>query len=157
MYARFVQSRLLFSRSVYWKCGANKYFRIRIFAWFVTWHSRYNKKIYLMRTYVDIPRSRRNDFLILRISTLWMSGRVARSSLFFNFELFASFCLMLSLLKVDLIRMKLPLIKLQLIAHLHIEFFLSNLKNNMYQHCFAILSGRSVDFDTLYLLNNFSQ
>jgi len=56
---------------------------------------------------------------IPRISTLWMSGRIARSSLFLNFELFASCRLMLSLLKVDLIRMELPLIKLILIAGLH--------------------------------------
>jgi len=49
-------------------------------------------------------------------------GSRSEIKLILNFELFASFHLMLSLLKADLIRMKPSLIKLQLIAHLHIEF-----------------------------------
>jgi hypothetical protein len=77
MYAWFVQSRLLFSRRVYWKCGANKYFRIRIFAWFVAWHSRYNRKNRLnenVRSHLKVFRAKLiqySIFLVQEGTSFW--------------------------------------------------------------------------------------
>jgi hypothetical protein len=87
---------------------------------------------------------------IPRISTLWMLGRIAGSSLFLNFEFFASCRLMLSSLKVDLIRMELPLIKLQLIACLHLPWIHSFWCHLNHQKIskFIVLNNERIRYDT---------
>jgi hypothetical protein len=80
---------------------------------------------------LNIPRSRKNIFCSLNLDIVDI-GSHSGIKFVLNFELFASFHLMLSLLKAYLIRMKPPLIKLQLIAHAHIEFFLFELLETIF-------------------------
>jgi hypothetical protein len=87
---------------------------------------------------------------IPRISTLGMSSRIARSSLFLNLKLFASCRLMLSLLKVDLIRMELPLIKPLLIAGLYSPVIHQFWRHSNHQKVskFIVLNKERIRYDT---------